>query len=289
MRLPLFAIAVASLLGAGAARAAQPASVPAIPKPPVHALPTGACPALPKPRAGPPPFPAGESLSYDVDVLGAKAGQLVFDVLPTARGATEIPIRVKAESNTFFTKMKKITGEVTSTLRAKDLHPVRFHEDLLEGTTTRVADVVFKDRQAEVTWRSNQPKNPQGTNRFDFVGDALDYVGGIYLFRAAPLKVGQTVCFQVYAIKRMWRVDGKVEAREHVSVPAGEFEAFHLSGMAVSSSGNRREVHFWISDDAQRLPIAALGVMELGPVRAQLTEVRRPDLRTAAAKTSMEW
>jgi len=113
-------------------------------------------------------------------------------------------------------------------------------------------------------------------------------VGGIFLFRGIPLKVGEPFCFDAYAIKRMWRVQGKVEAREHVSVPAGEFDAFHLSGVAAAGD-QKREVHIWISDDARRLPLAALGIIDLGPVRATLTDVRRPDFRTGPPKNAIEW
>jgi len=143
---------------------------------------------------------------------------------------------------------------------------------------------------AELSWRTNQHNGASGAGHFAFVGDGLDYVGGIFLFRGIPLKVGESFCFDSYSLKRMWRVEGKVEAREHVSVPAGEFEAFHLAGVARSYTGNlKREIHVWISDDAQRLPLAAVGVVELGPVRAMLTDVQRPDLRIGPDRSSLEW
>lgn len=280
-------LAALLLLSASAATAAEPSASKLALRP----APAGSCPALPKVRAGPLPFPSGESLSYEVDVMGARAGKMTFDVLPrTGRGAdAEIPVRVRAESNSFFTKVRKISSEVTSFLRPRDLRPARFHEDLAEGALTRVADVLFRpDKTVEVTWQSN--RDGRGGGRYGYANDALDYVGGIFLFRGIPLRVGEPFCFDAYAIKRMWRVEGKVEAKEHVSVPAGEFEAFHLAGVATSANGKlRREVHVWISDDARRLPLAAVGVIDLGPVRATLTEVQRPDLKTSAPRKSMEW
>ena len=283
-------IVLAGLASASLAWSAAPGRPPppAGPKPPVEP-PAPACTALPKPRSGPLPFVGGESMTYDVDVLGARAGQMTFEVQPWARNAAEIPVRVKAESNTFFNKMRKIKGEVVSYLRSKDLRPNRFHEDLEEGGLTRVADTLFKDKRTEVSWKSNQPDKPQGTNHFATSGEGYDYVGAIYLFRAISMKVGQPFCFEAYAIKRMWRVEGKVEAREHVSVPAGEFEAFHLSGVATTKGMKPREIHVWISDDPQRLPLAALGVLELGPVRAQLISLHRPDMKANAGKQKLEW
>jgi len=281
MRLPFFALAL--LLVAPVLAAEVPASPPL-----AQAAPPGACPSLPRPRAGPAPFPPGESLTYDVDVLGAKAGRMTFEVLSPTAHNVELPIRVRAESNTFFTKIRKVKAEVTSYLRLGSLRPSHFHEELAEGPFSRVADVSFgADKVAVIDWRSN---TGDGSTRHTFANDALDYVGGIFLFRGIPLKVGEPFCFDAYAIKRMWRVEGKVEAREHVSVPAGEFDAFHLSGMATSYVGDlKREVHIWVSDDARRLPLAAVGVIDLGPVRATLVDVHRPDLRTSAVKGSLEW
>jgi len=274
MRSALLALAALALAG-NALAAEKPAQPPA------------ACAVLPKIRSGPLPFPPGESLTYEVDIMGARAGKMTFDVLPTkGRGvAAEVPIRVRAESNSFFTKVRRIKGEVISYLRGKDLRPTRFHEDLIEGEITRLADVTFGERSAELNFKSNTSK---GTARFDYPIEALDYVGGIYAFRGIALKVGQPFCFDAYALRRMWRVEGKVEAREHVSLPVGEYEAFHLVAQAVAGS-MKREVHVWISDDAQRLPLAAVGVIDLGPVRATLVDVQRPDLKPRPTRASLEW
>jgi hypothetical protein len=141
----------------------------------------------------------------------------------------------------------------------------------------------------DLEWRSS---THVFESRHGIVGDAVDYVSGMYLFRTLPLKVGAPFCFETYAMKRVWRVVGKVEAKEAVSTPAGEFQAYHLSGIATRAGPGTmtREVHVWISDDARRLPLAAVGVIDLGPVRATLAGVQRPDLRTpASAGKPLEW
>ena len=191
--------AVERLAAANAALRNVPPQLMPKPPPPACSVP------MPRPRAGPAPFPTGEKLAYDVDVMGAKAGHMTFEVLPAGRGpGAEVPVHVSAESNTFFNKVRKINGEVTSWLRPKDLRPSHFHEDLVENALTRVADVVFGDKTADVSWTSNN--NTKGTTRHVTGPDgALDYVGAIYLFRTVPLKVGQPFCFDVYAIKRIWR------------------------------------------------------------------------------------
>jgi hypothetical protein len=132
-----------------------------------------------------------------------------------------------------------------------------------------------------------------GVAQLPFGNDATDVVGAIFLLRALPLADGMPMCVDVYGIRAIWRVWGKVVGREHVSLPVGEFEAFHLEGEAarLDLPDARRQVHVWISDDDKRLPLAALGMIDLGAVRATLTGFARPGARGAKAehKGNLKW
>ncbi len=258
----------------------------------------GECAPLPRPLSGPPPFHAGEQLRYDIDVIGVRAGQMSFEVLKGVTGATETSVRVRAESNTFFDKVRRVKAEAVANLRARDLHPITFQEDLSEGGVNRTAKIAFPPpggKQIELEWRTkaNGSTATTGSSRHGVVGDALDYVSAMYLLRALPLKVGAAFCFDSYAMRRMWRVVGKVEAREHLSTPVGEFQAFRLRGVATRPGSGplaSRQVHIWISDDAQRIPLVAVGIIDLGPVRATISGVQRPDFRPdLAPEKPLEW
>ena len=97
----------------------------------------------------------------------------------------------------------------------------------------------------------------------------------------------------VYGIRRVWRVWGTVQKREHVSLPVGEFEAWHLAGEAARTDmpDARREIHVWLSDDSRRLPLAALGMIDLGAVRATLVNITRPGDKPQRAenKGNLTW
>ncbi|MFN7131098.1 MAG: DUF3108 domain-containing protein [Myxococcales bacterium] len=265
-------------------------------EPAVEAAPANleACAPLPRIRSGPPPFAAGEVLQYDIDVVGVRAGKLSFEVLPKVGtgSAAEYPLRARAQSNTFFDKVRKVNSEIVTHLRARDLHPRVFHEDLTEGTMSRTADVTFSDKEKLVNIEWKTKSGASGRSKHTYSADALDYVGGIYFFRGLNLKVGQSICFESYAMRRMWHVTGVVEAREQITTPAGVFNAFHLKGKARRLGGAplEREFHIWISDDERRLPVAAMGIIDLGPVRATLVEVNRGDYKTAAARPgNLSW
>jgi len=247
------------------------------------------CPALPALKA-PFGFASGETLEFDLDAMGAQAGKMTMTVKPQKDGV--LPIEVHAQTNTFFSKVRRVDGTGTSYLSPKTLRPTRYYEDATENEVRRVSDVTFRARDHGVKLDfSSNGRSYQAD--FRYANEGLDVAGAVYAMRQLPLKEGLPVCFDVYGIRRMWRMSGKVLGKEHVSLPLGEFEAWHLAGEAVSLSDSvsRREVHVWVTDDDRRLPLAALGSIDLGVVRATLTAYTRPGIKQAKAETkrNLKW
>lgn len=283
-RLPVRASIPGAPSSAGPAPAPAPGNVAGPP------LPTEAqCPALPAVK---PPFAfsPGEVLEYDLDALGMVAGRLRISVQPVEGGA--LPIRVDAETNTLFSKIRRVTAGVTSTLNPKTLRPLKYLEDATENDVRKMSSVTFRsgEHAVDLEWVYGARN---GKTVLKYGNEGLDVAGAVFLLRNLPWKVGAQTCFDVFAIRRMWRLVGKVEAKEHVSLPLGEFEAWHLSGVAIQlDNQQRREVHLWISDDARRLPLAAVGTIDLGAVRATLREISRPGEKRARGedpKQTLKW
>jgi hypothetical protein len=136
----------------------------------------------------------------------------------------------------------------------------------------RAPEIVIESRTGEKQTRAVVPR--QGT--------PMDAVSVLYYLRAARLAPGDRFCADVVALGRVWRVEGTVAAgTERVETPAGTFRAVRLdlSGRRADKPEVHREVHLWLSDDARRLPVGAVGEVDLGPVRALLQEqrgVRKP-------------
>ncbi len=274
------------VLAKPATAAVAPAPAPAPAKKPFP--PEAECLALGSPKT-PFAFGPGETLDYDVDALGARAAKMTMRVLPKRDDL--LPIEVHAETNTFFSKVRRVNGTATSTLNPKTLRSAHYFEDTTENEFHRVADVTFrKNKTAKVISTVNSK-----TDQYDLPwgNDVTDVAGAMYLMRQLEWKEGKPVCFDVYGIRRMWRVWGTVLPREHVSLPVGEFEAWHLAGEAarLDMPDARREIHVWISDDARRLPLAALGMIDLGAVRATLVSISRPGDKAQSAenKGNLKW
>lgn len=264
-------------------------------KPPA---PTEAAAKAPLPRCAQPlpalrspfSFAPGEVLEFDLDAMGATAGKMTMSVQKKQDGS--LPVQVKVQTNSFFSKVRRVNATAMSYLHPKTLRPSRYTEEATENEQHRTVDVAFnsKERRVRVEYVLRGRK---GQNSYPYEHEGMDVAGAIYMMRQLPMKEGMPICFDVYGVRRMWRMTGSVVKREHVSTPLGEFDAWHLSGTAVrlDKPSMSREVHVWITDDERRLPLAALGSIDLGTVRATLTSFSRPGekSRQAQGKESLKW
>lgn len=236
-------------------------------------------------------FGPGEYLEYDLDAMGAVAGRMTFSVQKQKEGL--LPIQAEVQTNTFFSKVRRVKATATSYLHPRTLRPSRYMEDAVENEVQRQVQVAFDHpkRSLKVEWKV---QDRPGERDYTYDKDGLELAGAIYLLRQLPFKEGLPVCFDVYAVRRMWRVVGTVKKREHVSLPLGEFDAWYLQAesVRVDRPSVRRDLHVWISDDKQRLPLAALGTLDVGVVRATLTTVSRPGEKRRKAvdgKQELKW
>ncbi len=270
---PLFLLASPGM-GLGLGSSSLAAAAPCAPLPPLQG---GA-------------LKSGELLDYELDAVGARAGTMAVKTLGKKDGL--LPVEVSVETSTFFSKVRKVKGTGISYLDAKSLHPRRYAEDSVENGVHRTADVAFDDAEHIARLVYTTSERP-GKRQLKYEREAFDALGAIVAFRQLPFKEGLAVCTEVYGVRRMWRLEGKVVGKESITVPVGNFKAWHFSGTArrVDDPKQQREVHIWISDDARRLPLAAIGAMDLGAVRATLSGVRRPGEKPVKAdgSKSLKW
>jgi hypothetical protein len=231
-------------------------------------------------------------LEFGLDALGARAGKMVLRILPPEEGLW--PIQVRAETNAFFSKIRPLHGHATSYVVPQRLRPQRYVEDTEESGVRRTADVGFDPGTHTVEVHFTIGEDP-GEANYRYAHEGFDAISTLYALRELPFEEGRPICLDVYGIRRLWRLSGRVLAREHLSLEVGEFDAWHLTGEAVrlDDPTKRREVHVWISDDPRRLPLAAMGALEVGIVRATLTGWRRPGERpqraTTQSKRDLKW
>jgi hypothetical protein len=224
------------------------------------------------------PFAPGETLTFDVDVMGVvKAGTLTLAVEEPILQGSQIPLRARVRNTSVFAKVRRVKGVAVSFVDASSLRSQRFRDEVDQDGVRRTTDTRL-DRPGAVrmSWTSGPEK---GVSEFERQGEALDLLAAIYLLRAARLEPGASLCFDLLANRRYWRFRGTVAAKvEPVETPAGTFETLRIDAhlARADAAALSRPLHLWISTDARRLLVAAVSEVDLGPVRALLVGQSTP-------------
>jgi len=231
----------------------------------------GAC-GVP-PLAAQRPWGPGEVLLYDVGVAGVvKGGTLQLAVDAPILGGAQIPLRARAKNTSVFAKVRRVKGSAVSFVSARTLRPGRYRDDVDQEGVRRTTDtrLDLPGPTVRMAWTSGAEK---GVAEFERQRESLDLLSAIYLLRAAELRPGAEVCFDLLANRRYWRFLGRVaEKAERVPTPAGDFDTVRVDARLTRADdpSKGRPLVLWISTDARRLLVAAGSEVDLGPVVATL-------------------
>ena len=231
---------------------------------------------LPPVESGSRPWRAGESLAWDVDVMGiATAGTIEASVDRPAAGL--VPVRVRVKNTSVFAKVRNIRGVATSWIDGATLLPRRYRDETNESGLRRTTEVRFDEEgpHLRLAWSIGEKR---GVRELDRTGEAMDLISLVYYLRAAELTSGEPFCVELVANRRYWRLEGEMaKEREQVTTPAGTFEALRVDATLTREATaedprvRSRPLHLWYSDDERRVPVAAVTEVDLGPVRALLS------------------
>lgn len=244
------------------------------------ALCLGAAPAcdLPPLAPGDRPWHPGESLTYDLDVLGmVKAGTLQLAVERPMSGGKVIPLRARAKTSSAIANVRPFAGVALSWIDAETLLPERYRDEAEEGGAHKMSDTRIMPPRRELVIEYRYGQNA-GKASYPRERDVLDALSMLYYLRAARLAPGDRFCFDLVANRRYWRLQGTVAATtEKVETPAGRFDTVRVDATtrrADRPDDRPRPVHLWFGTDARRLPVAIVSELDVGPVSATLSSVR---------------
>jgi hypothetical protein len=234
---------------------------------------------LPALRPGSVPWRAGEVLQYDLEVMGmVKAGVMSMEAGRPMFGGTQIPLKAHVKNTSIFAKIRRITGTAMSWVDARTLRPERARDDVLEDGVKKTSDARITGDPASVTIETDFG-GQKGATTYERKGEVLDALSAAYYLRAADLKPGQEVCFDVVGLRRFWRFRGKVAAKpERVDCAGGLFDTLRVEGTMerADKPGVKRPLYVWISTDPRRVLVGAVSEIDLGPASALLSKPPSP-------------
>jgi len=170
-----------------------------------------------------------------------------------------------------------VNDRLESWIDVSNLVSLRHWQELSEGRRDRERRFEIMPERG-VVLEEGKPEAPT-------VEAPLDDGAFLYFVRTIPLEVGQT-----YELNRYFRPDRnpvtiRVLRREHIKVPAGEFDAIVIQPIiktkGIFSEGGRAEI--WLSDDANRIMLQMKSKLPFGSLNLYLTSYQHPGSRPTAA------
>jgi hypothetical protein len=221
-------------------------------------------------------FSPGEVLSFRLDALGADVGTFEVHVQapPPGEKRAALELTSRARTSAFVsTNVGRYEAFATAVLLS-DFSPLRYHEDVDEGPVHRAVKLEFPPADGTLAVAATKNGEPEPFT-LEAGSDVRDILSTLYLLRAQPMKPGAPVCVEVYAGRKVWKLQGLVAGKESIDTPLGHFATMRIDtdAVRVDDPTVKRVAHVWLSDDDRRLPLVAVGEVKGKVLRAQLVEV----------------
>ncbi len=209
------------------------------------------------------PFKVGEKLEYQAKVNFVSAGKATMSVedIVTIRGRPTYHTVFHVRGRVLFFHVDDHYESWFDTTSLVSLRHVQ-HIDETKYSTDKTYEF-YPERRVYV--RNNGPENPS-------VAEPLDEGSFIYFMRSVPLEVGKTYSFDRYYHPDRNPVLIYVDRKEHIKVPAGEFDAIvvkpTIKSKGLFSENGQAEV--WFSDDSNHTLLRLKSKLPVGTLYLEL-------------------
>jgi len=238
----------------GATASAQPASTPA------------SAAAF---HVAPVPFAVGEELQYKASFAGIRAGTATMKVagIENVRGRPAYHIVFTIDGGI---PLYRVRDRYESWVDVQTLASLRYVQNIREGSYHRNTTYeIFPDK---AQYRKDDGALEPSVSR------PLDDGSFIYAIRAAMPRVGETRRDDRYFRPDRNPVRIRVLRKEHIKVPAGEFDAVVvqpiIKSKGIFSENGRAEV--WLSDDDRRIMLQMKSKLSIGSLNLYLKSYQPP-------------
>jgi hypothetical protein len=212
------------------------------------------------------PFKVGEKLVYNAKVNFMNAGQASMSVedIENVRGHATYHTIFNVKGRVLFFHVDDHYESWFDTTTLVSLHHVQ-HIDETRNQIDKTYDF-YPERRVYVRNGEEKPS----------VEEPLDEGSFIYFMRSVPLEVGKTYEFNRYYQPDKNPVIIKVDRREHITVPAGEFDAIVVKPIIKSKGlfGEHGEAEVWFSDDSAHTLLRLKSKLPVGTLYLELKQAQ---------------
>jgi hypothetical protein len=230
-------------------------------------------PALRAPRAGY-AFPAKQTLNYAVDWRVFPAGVVAFHM--EADGNIQ-RVSVTADTVGAVNLLFRVSDRFQSSFNRTTGCSEGFSKQLIEGRRQVNSDLKFDYAQNKAVFTeknliSGISKHQEAT----IPSCVTDSLSAIFYAASQPMAVGQSFEMQLGDSMKTIPVTMKVEGREEVRTPAGNFQTLRVEPTADAGVvKNRGNIWIWYTDDERHMPVQMRARFFWGTITFRLTSVEQ--------------
>ncbi|NUN13608.1 MAG: DUF3108 domain-containing protein [Myxococcales bacterium] len=226
------------------------------------------------------PFAPGEKLTYDILVMGARAGSGVLSVVDKRdfRGESVISLAGTLQSEGFWKNLYPVKDTMLSLLSPKTFAPLYTEMKISEKNTKRNIRMSFTGAKNEVSGvKSTDGKIKKFKKKAP--AETQDMLSWFYRLRTTDLEVGKSFKFKGHSGNFLYTISCKVDRTEEVWTRLGFMDAYVVDATITrdGSKDFKRETTFWVGTDARRIPIKMAFEFSLGKIEGVLAETHFPE------------
>ncbi|MDR1341925.1 MAG: DUF3108 domain-containing protein [Prevotellaceae bacterium] len=229
-----------------------------------------------------PVFQAGEKVTYTISYtwgIWVNVGEVEF--LTSLVKAPQKPfyhIEVNGKTYSFFDRFFKVRDYFSTKIDAQTLQPFYMQRTIDEGGYRRNSTGRY-NRQREVIYSSTQRLDkPQPAKRdtLALTPCTFDVVSIFYYYRCcdfSKMKVNATYTVQLAMDNEVHNIRYKLYGAEVINVKGvGRFRTLKFSASLIAGSvfTGEEQVFFWVTDDANRVPVYVEAPIKVGSIRARI-------------------
>ncbi|MCA9523321.1 MAG: DUF3108 domain-containing protein [Myxococcales bacterium] len=242
-------------------------------------------------------FPIGETLTYDLRLLGVHAGVARIAVLPPRlrAGRLLLPFVGAMKSEGLFSRLFKLVVDQHVYVDRHDLLPRFARVDFVRQSVKRDLRFTFSPTRSRVSTLLIDGGRRRKTYWHQIPKLTLDTLSSVYWIRCQSLALRSRLRFGLYLGRSPYVIEMVVRRRVLVSTPLGTYHTLALEGWSTRyragrSSSNapkpktgdgfrigsaQRLTTFWlyVTDDHQRIPVKASFQSRFGTGEALLSRV----------------
>ncbi len=218
-------------------------------------------------------FGVGERMVFNLGYAFINAGKTVMsiDSVIEVGGKKCYQVVSRVNSNKTFDLIYKVRDYVETDVDIKGIFSRRFVKRLQEGSYRASKEVLYEQERGlahmldKGVYKQTFPVEPC----------AQDILSALFFMRTLDLCVGDTVSVNLFDVHKSYPLKVRVNRKERIKVPAGEFDCLVLEPFLESEGmfRSKGKIEIWLTDDERKIPaLMRTYIIIVGHIDAKLTE-----------------